>query len=302
MERRMRHTCAVASFAALTLAACGGDDDSTADRAPDTTAPASTVAQASTTLSPTTTASTTTTEARTTEAPTTVVTTTEPELEQSLTDEVLTQMGDDQIAAMGGVECATEVALIFAAAQRYSDELGSAPESLDDLYDSGMLETELVLWVGDDLFIHPVEGSGCIDVFTPDICSSEAQGVEAARLDYLEANPGAAEPTQDDLVAAELLDAASTLVELVDGSAVAVAGGRCDGVDFTVDWTSECQAEAKTLEVAQEAFQAMNGEDTNPTEAELSPDFMRHTSAFVDLVDGAVVAAPAGPCAGLISL
>jgi hypothetical protein len=60
-----------------------------------------------------------------------------------------------------------------------------------------------------------------------------------------------------------------------------------------------CRASHKTMEVAQEAYRAMHGAETNPTEADLIPDFIRNAFGVYDIVDGAIVPAPDGPCVGV---
>ena len=126
----------------------------------------------------------------------------------------------------------------------------------------------------------------------------EADLIEA-RLVYRESHPGAPEPSQADLVALDLVDDISSIVDLVDGVVVAVPGERCDGVEWTIEWKYRCDADRKTLEVAQEAYRAMNGPETNPTEADLAGEFMRHVSGLYDLVDNEVAPAPDGPCVDL---
>jgi hypothetical protein len=290
--------------AALALAGCG-DDDITADE----NSASPTVSSATTTPLVPTTASTTASppEAVTTLA---VPATTTPRTESTqstratdvsqLAEENLAGMTDQDIAAYGGLECATEAAWVFAAGKTFIDDAGRGPIDLDELYASGYLTQPLVLYEADGAFIRPAPSSGCLDVFAPVVCHNAFADVARARLAYLEANPGAAEPSQVELVEAGMLTDASVDVDLVGGEVVAVPGGRCEGVTYTIEWESLCRADAKTLEVAQEAFRAMNGADTTPTEADLvEAGFMRHVSGLVDLVDSAVVPKAGGPCEGI---
>jgi hypothetical protein len=290
------------AFAALTFAACGGDDDSAAETTEATTTRASTT----TTLIPTTTiAVTTTTDSVTTTAspPETTLPDTKPltkaEQVAELAQQQLAELSDSDVASVGGIECATELSLVIAAGTSFAEETGHDPTELNDLYDGGFLVEPLELYVADESFMRPALGSGCADVFAPGACQTEAEDLIEARLAYFELNPGATEPSQDELVAAGVLDESSSIVDFVDGTVVAVSGGRCDGVDLSIDWRYPCRAAHKTLEVAQEAYRAMNGAETNPTETDLAVDFLRHLSGLYDIVDGAIVPAPNGPCVGL---
>jgi hypothetical protein len=59
-----------------------------------------------------------------------------------------------------------------------------------------------------------------------------------------------------------------------------------------------CDINLRTLEVATEAWYAMNGTATAPTEAQLVTDgVLRSDVPGYDLVDGAIVATPGGSCA-----
>ena len=297
--RRWKYVCG----ALLALASCGGDDDDVAGQTLDTSA-ASVPSTSADSLRPTvagtrttTTPGTTTAAAAVTAPSTSHVSTAEPSEDVSATDELLAQFTEEDIARVGGIECATELATVLAAAQRYTDEFGVEPASLDELFESSLLADDLVLWAGDDDFIRPAPDSPCVDVGAADICSSAAADLAEARLTHLEINRGAPEPSKDDLVAAEILLDPNDLVDLIDGVVVAAPGGRCEGVDLTVDWTQRCVSAARTMEVAQEAYRAMNGEETHPAEIDLVEGvLLRRVSPLVDLVDDEVVATPGGPC------
>jgi hypothetical protein len=78
--------------------------------------------------------------------------------------EVLAGMADEQIAQVGGAECAAELAEIFSAAERFVAELGRAPEGFDDLVDAGYLTELPELWVADGDALHPADGSDCAEL------------------------------------------------------------------------------------------------------------------------------------------
>lgn len=89
-----------------------------------------------------------------------IVTATEP---PPSADEVLADFGDDGVAAVGGADCARELAAVYAAGERYVAEYGSDPADLDALVASGSIEVPVTRWVlaGDRLV--PAPDSGCID-------------------------------------------------------------------------------------------------------------------------------------------
>jgi hypothetical protein len=217
-----------------------------------------------------------------------------------LAEQNLADMSDRVIADYGGIDCATEAALVFAAGKTFITHTGRGPVDFQELYANGYLTQPLELYVADGALVRPAPSSGCLDVFAPIVCHNAFAEIVPARLAYREANPGAAEPSQAELVEAGLLTEASADVDLVGGAVVAVPGGRCAGVSYTIEWESLCRADAKTLEVALEAYRAKNGAHTTPTEAELvEAGFMRHVSGLVDLAESAVVPKPGGPCEGI---
>jgi hypothetical protein len=81
------------------------------------------------------------------------------------TDDVLATMTEADIAAYGGIECATEIAAVSAAGQAFIAREGRNPNSLDELSDD--LDREIVLWTFDPdaQALAPVDGSGCPDAF-----------------------------------------------------------------------------------------------------------------------------------------
>ena len=76
-------------------------------------------------------------------------------------DELLAQMTDAQIDAVGGRDCALELARIFSAAERYVADLGSEPTDFDDLVAAGFLDAPPTLWHADGDRLAPAAGSGC---------------------------------------------------------------------------------------------------------------------------------------------
>jgi hypothetical protein len=149
---------------------------------------------------------------------------------------MLAEFTPEEIAEVGGQECAGELASIFIAAQNYVAEQGKDPESLDDL--AGYLDQPIDLWVvQDNTSLAAVPGSGCHDLADspPDqaaSCHTDALTLAVAREAYLAQFGTATEPTQDDLVASQMLRAPFTDVDLLVGVVVPVAGGPCDGVDL----------------------------------------------------------------------
>jgi hypothetical protein len=281
-DRRTRRTLSYAWGAVFALASCGADDS-----APEPLDTGAASATSTVTASPPTTA-----------IVGTAATLTVPSA-AGIADDPLADLTDEQVATFGGVECATEVQAFTTALDRYTGDFGSRPQTVDDLHEAGYLDMKLVLFEPDGFLIRPAPGSGCLDVFAVLVCNQAAADLTEGRLAYLEANPGAAEPTQADLVAAGFLPEPSSNIDLAGGAATVVPGGRCDPLGFSVDWARHCHSDARTLEVAQEAYRAMNGDDANPTEADLVPEFLRHVSGLVDLVDSSVVPKAGGPCDGV---
>jgi hypothetical protein len=164
-----------------------------------------------------------------------IVTSTEPPLTP---EQMLAEFTPEEIAEVGGQECAGELASIFVAAQNYVAEQGKDPESLDDL--AGYLDQTIDLWVvQDNSDLAAVPGSGCVnlDDSPPDqtaTCHQEALALTIAREAYLAQFGTATEPTQQDLVDVGFLRRVATDVDLLVGVVVAVAGGPCDGVDLGV--------------------------------------------------------------------
>ena len=88
---------------------------------------------------------------------------TDSEIELLSVDEMLATFTADDIAEVGGPECARELSVIFSGAARYVAETGLEPGTLAALDDAGYLEEPVTSWevVGDA--VRPIDGSGCID-------------------------------------------------------------------------------------------------------------------------------------------
>ena len=92
-----------------------------------------------------------------------IVTSTEP---PPSADEVFAGFTPDQITAVGGTECAHQLADVFAGADRYTAELGREPDTLDEIEAAGYFDAPVTLWQVVDDALVPADGSPCIDVAT----------------------------------------------------------------------------------------------------------------------------------------
>jgi hypothetical protein len=161
-----------------------------------------------------------------------IVTSTEPPLTP---EQMLAEFTPEEIAEVGGQECAGELASIFIAAQNYVAEQGKDPESLDDL--AGYLDQTIDLWVVQDGALAAVPGSGCVNLDDSsseqaDECRASARALSIAREAYLAQYGTATAPTEQDLVDVGFLRRVATDLDLLVGVVVPVAGGPCDGVDL----------------------------------------------------------------------
>ncbi len=98
-----------------------------------------------------------------TDAPETVdiVTSTEP---PQTADELFAEFTAEQIEAIGGEQCARELAEIFSGADTYAAELGIDPNDLQQLVAEGYLDTMPTLWAITNELLTPVDGSGCLSL------------------------------------------------------------------------------------------------------------------------------------------
>ncbi|MCB0966126.1 MAG: hypothetical protein KDB37_04770 [Ilumatobacter sp.] len=77
-------------------------------------------------------------------------------------EEILALWTDEQIDGVGGIECATELTAILAAAPRFVEEQGVDPAGLADLVDAGYLTELPSLWiVSDNDDLVPTVDSPC---------------------------------------------------------------------------------------------------------------------------------------------
>ncbi|TDT15521.1 hypothetical protein BDK89_1092 [Ilumatobacter fluminis] len=77
-------------------------------------------------------------------------------------EQILASWTDDQIDGVGGLECATELTEILAAAPRFAEEQGVDPAGLPDLVDAGYLGELPELWtVSDTDELVPTDDSPC---------------------------------------------------------------------------------------------------------------------------------------------
>jgi hypothetical protein len=149
--------------------------------------------------------------------------------------QMLASFTPQEVAEVGGQECAGELASIYVASQKYLAAQGKGPQSLDDL--GGYLDQPIDLWQVESDSLVPVAGSGCVALdATPQdevaSCQTEAKTLQIAREAYLAQMGSGNEPTQQDLVDVGFIQHPAPDVDLSNGTVVAVAGGPCDGVDL----------------------------------------------------------------------
>jgi hypothetical protein len=161
-----------------------------------------------------------------------IVTSSEPPLTP---EQMLSEFTPEEVAEVGGPECAGELASLFVAAQNFVAEQGKDPETIEEL--AGYLDQPIELWVVQAGSLAAAPGSGCInlDDSPPDLaaaCHSDAITLAIAREAYLTQFGTATEPTQADLVTTQMLREPFTDVDLNAGAVVAVPGGPCEGVDL----------------------------------------------------------------------
>jgi hypothetical protein len=114
------------------------------------------------------------------------------------------------VEAVGGPECARELAEIGAAGFRFVEREGRDPESLEELASDLDVEVELWLYDAEDETLLAAPGSGCIDLeqaTAPDpveLCAADRNTMEVAVEAYVAQFGGAALPDEADLVGAGL--------------------------------------------------------------------------------------------------
>jgi hypothetical protein len=151
-------------------------------------------------------------------------------------EQMLAQMSDERVAALGGGDCARQLTLIITAAERFVADRGTEPLTIAELTDAGYIAEPITLWQVVDEQLVGVDGSGCVNVpdASPEIeCFRDAQTLDLALEAYLVEHPDAT-PLQSELVAAGLLAEEFDAVYLVDGVVVPTIGGPCEAVDLGV--------------------------------------------------------------------
>jgi hypothetical protein len=94
-----------------------------------------------------------------------IVTSTEP---PQTVDQVLAGFTADDVAALGGDECARQLAAVLAGIDQFITQEGRQPDNLDELADAGYFVEPITLWhVVDDVLV-PVSDSGCTDLAAGD--------------------------------------------------------------------------------------------------------------------------------------
>jgi hypothetical protein len=131
-------------------------------------------------------------------------------------------------------------------------------------------------------------------------CANELVAIAVAAQRFAD-EQGADPLDMDALIDAGYLTPAPVLWTVADGDLVGVEGSGCVDPEGTSDPAQVCVVEAKTLEVAREAYWAMNPEATlEPTVDDLvAAGLLRAATEGVYLVDGVVVPSLDGPCVGI---
>ena len=166
-----------------------------------------------------------------------IVTSTEP---QQTSEQMLASFTPEDIAEVGGHDCALELASIYVASEKYVAAQGKDPQTLDDL--AAYLDQPIDLWQVENDTLVPAPESGCIALDTTPQdqvagCQTDAKTLAIGREAYLAQLGEGAEPTQQQLVEVGFLREAFTDVDLSNGEVVAVAGGPCEGVDLGLSAT-----------------------------------------------------------------
>jgi hypothetical protein len=161
-----------------------------------------------------------------------IVTSTEPSLTPQ---QMVAQFTPEEVAEVGGPECAGELASLFVAAQNYAAEQGKDPETIEAL--AGYLDQAIDMWVVEAGNLGPAPGSTCTDINDASdeqaqSCELVAKTLQVAREAYIAQMGDGSEPTQQQLVDIGYLRSVDPTVDLVDGVIAAVPGGPCDGVDL----------------------------------------------------------------------
>jgi len=176
-------------------------------------------------------------------------------------------------------------------------DVGAAPVPptvVDIVTDTAAISAEELLADMTDEQVEQVGGADCARELAAIVAAGQRFFVEREE-----------EPTGfEDLVDAGYLDGLPGLWAITEDRLVPVAGSGCIDLETTSesDDDTDCGSEARTLEVAFQAYRAMNGPDAVPTERDLvEAGMLRDESELVDLdAQGNVVAAPGSGCEGLL--
>lgn len=153
-------------------------------------------------------------------------------------DQMLAGMTDEQVASLGGVECAREFSQIVAGAEAFVAERGDVPTGFQDLVDAGYLAATPTLWQTDGEQLVPTTGGGCIPIAesaaggteAEEACTAAARTLEVA-VEALQAMVGAdpSEITEPMLVDEGMLRAELDLADLdATGAVVWAPGSGCE--------------------------------------------------------------------------
>jgi len=159
------------------------------------------------------------------------VTSDEPATIGTVEDALASLGGDQFVSAAGGIECATEIAVVVLAAQAYAEVNGTEPAQLADLDD--FLERPIKRWVWqpESEIVVPAPGSGCIDTFSeddgPTRCEIERKTLEVASEAY-RAQHDRYPRSQVDLLVGEMILELTPDFTVTDGIVEPVPGSSCD--------------------------------------------------------------------------
>ena len=159
------------------------------------------------------------------------VTSDEPAAIETVEDALALLGGDEFVAVVGGMECATEIALIVLAAQAYTEVNGTEPAELADLDD--FLESPITGWVWqlESEILVPTPGSGCIAPFSedddPTRCNIERTTLEVASEAY-RAQHDRYPRSQVDLLVEKMILEITPDFTVADGIVEPVPGSSCD--------------------------------------------------------------------------
>lgn len=100
--------------------------------------------------------------------PTAEIVTDDGASEAPTVDELLDALGADQIDAVGGPECARQLAVVFIGESAYRENEGIEPRTLDEIAAAGYFAEPVTMWMIEDGQLRPTPGSTCPDVVAED--------------------------------------------------------------------------------------------------------------------------------------